>query len=113
MLRVMLLLTLALPAEAETLVAARTLRAHTVLSFEDVRTIAGNTPGALTDPAAALGWETRVTLYAGRPIRAADLGPPALVDRNQLVVLTYMRNGLAIATDGRALERGGMGDRSV
>lgn len=95
---------------AETLVAARTIRAGTVLAASDLALARGETPGGLSDPARAVGLEARVALYAGRPIRAGDLGPPALVDRNQLVRLSYARGPLRIRAEGRALDRGGVGD---
>ncbi len=47
------------------------------------------TPGALRDPAEAVGLEAGTTLYANRPIRPEDLGPAALIDRNQIVTLSY------------------------
>lgn len=102
---------LASPVQAETLVASRTIRAQTILAPADLALTADITPGALTRAEDALGLEARVTLYAGRPIRAADLGPPALVDRNQTVRLIYRAGGLLIMTDGRALGRGGAGDQ--
>ena len=52
-----------------------------------------------------------MAIYAGRPVRPGDLGPPALVERNQLVPLVYQPGGLAISTEGRALGRGGGGRR--
>jgi flagellar basal body P-ring formation protein FlgA len=51
-----------------------------------------------------------VTLYAGRPIPLSALGPPALVERNQVVTLVFQRGGLEIRAEGRALGRGGEGD---
>jgi len=54
--------------------------------------------------------EARVALYAGRPIRQGDVGPPAVVDRNQIIPLVYMRSGVMISTEGRALDRAGPGD---
>jgi flagella basal body P-ring formation protein FlgA len=33
-----------------------------------------------------------------------------LVDRNQIVTLVYNLGGLEITTEGRALDRGGLGD---
>ena len=98
-------------AAAETVVPSQTLRANTILTHEDLVIRPVETPGAISDPAAIIGLETRVTLYAGRPIRPRDIGPPALVTRNQLVVLRYVSNGLSILVDGRALGRGGDGDR--
>lgn len=107
----LVLLLSALPASAETLVAARTLRAQTVLAPGDLTVADGVVPGALTAPDEAIGLETRVAIYQGRPIRPDDLGPPAVIDRNQLVVLSYVAGALTITAEGRALGRGGVGDR--
>ena len=62
------------------------------------------------DPAAAIGQETRKVIYAGKPILAGDLGPSAIVERNQIIPLAYSLGGLSILTEGRALARGGVGD---
>lgn len=94
----------------QALVATRTIRANTILAPEDLTHKAMDLPGTLIDPAEAIGLEARVTLYAGRPIHAADLMPPALVDRNQIITLTYETGGLTILTEGRALARGGDGE---
>lgn len=98
------------PVKAETLIAARTIRSQSVLTRDDVVVADHNTPGALRDPADAVGLETRVVLYAGRPVRAADIGPVTLIDRNQVIPLIFTTGGLTITTEGRALERGGIGD---
>ncbi len=90
--------------------AARTLPARTLLVPGDLAHAAAPVPGALSDLAAALGLETRVTLYAGRPIRPGDLGPPALVERNQIVTLAYRQGGIRIRAEGRALGRAGLGE---
>lgn len=58
-----------------------------------------------------VGQEARTTLYAGRPILFDDVGPPALVARNQIVSIKYQADGLTILTEGRSLQRGGIGDR--
>lgn len=105
-----LLLLFATPAVAESLIATRIVRAQTLLSAADVTLVAAEIPGALTDPADVLGLEARVTLYPGRAVRAGDIGPPTLVERNQLVTLIYNFGGLGITTEGRALARGGLGD---
>jgi len=97
-------------AAADTLVAARTIRSLSILGPEDLALVAGSVPGTLSDPAEAVGLEARVVLYAGRPIRAADVGPAALIERNQVVLLEFRSDGLAISTEGRALARGGVGD---
>ena len=105
-----LLLILPDMALADSLVATRTIRAQSVVQMDDVTLVAAAIPGALTAPDAALGQEARVAIYAGRPIKATDLGPPALIDRNQIVALAYQTGTLAILTEGRALARGGVGD---
>ncbi len=110
MLRCLILALLATPSFAESVVATRTLRPNTVIGPEDVTVVDANLPGALSDPATALGLETRVAIYAGRPVLLANLGTPTLVQRNQLVTLVYLAGGLAISTDGRALARGSAGE---
>jgi len=105
-----LLILAAGPVWADSVVATRPIRALSVLTAEDVTLVAAQIDGALTDPAAAVGLEARVAIYPGRPIRAADLGPRATVERNQIVPMAYRARGLAILTEGRALQRGGVGD---
>lgn len=106
------LAVLAAPAaRGETLLAARTLHANTVIGPADVTVSDSAAPGALSRPDDALGLETRVTVYAGRPLHAADLGPPAMIERNQIVPLLYRRGALSIETEARALERGASGAR--
>lgn len=97
-------------ALADTLVATRTIRAQSILLPTDVTAIAGDVPGTLIHPDEAVGLEARVVLYAGRPIRAGDVGPAAIIERNQIVSLIYNRQGLTIITEARALARGGVGD---
>jgi flagella basal body P-ring formation protein FlgA len=109
---VLLALALAMPAAAvaETLVAARTLRPATVIGPGDIALIDEVHPGALSDPRAVIGLEARIALFAGRPIRPGDIGPAALVERNGIVTLVFRRGALAIAAEGRALDRGAVGD---
>ncbi len=105
-----LILVMPAAAMADSLVATRTIRAQMVIAAEDVAMVQADIPGALTSTADAVGLETKVTLYAGRPVHKADLTQPTLVDRNQSVTVVYQVNGLTIRTDGRALERGAAGD---
>lgn len=104
------MLLLGSPAMADSLIATRVIRAQTVLTESDLNIATAEISGALTQIHEAIGLEARVTLYPGRPIRAADIGPPALVDRNQTVTLLYNVGTLGISTEGRALARGGLGD---
>ncbi len=98
-------------AAADTVIAARTIPARSIISPADLKLVEGASPGAFSDPAAAIGLEAQVTLYQGRPVSPGDLGPPALVDRNEIVALLFDRGGLRILTDGRALDRAGLGER--
>jgi len=99
-------------ASAErTVVAARPIRAKAVIDAADLTVTPGATPGALSQPSEAVGMEARVAIYAGWPVRGADLAPPAVVELNALVTLMFSSGGLSIQTDGRALGRAGVGER--
>jgi flagella basal body P-ring formation protein FlgA len=112
MIRLALLLTLlAGPIAADTLIAARTIPARSIIGPEDILVRDIDVLGALETPALAIGQEARVALYAGRPIRAADVGAPAVVERNQIITLIYRHGVIVIPTEGRALDRAGPGDR--
>lgn len=110
-----LLISLALsffttPGAAETVVAARTIRAQTLLVPSDLVVVQGDVPGAIVAIDDAVGLEARVMLYSGRPVSAADIGPAAIIERNQIISLIYTRGGLSIYADARALGRAGPGD---
>jgi flagella basal body P-ring formation protein FlgA len=107
---VLILLALAAPLRAETLVAARTVRAMAILTPADLAMIDTPVVGALSDPGEAIGLEARTILYEGRPIRPTDVGPAAIVDRNAIVVLVFRSGGLTITAEGRAMGRAGAGD---
>lgn len=103
------------PAE-QMVVAARTIKAGERISAADVAMqpkpdtlrVAGETVG---DPADVVGLETRVAIYAGRPLRRGDLGPPTVVERNQIVTILFKHGTLSIRSEARALEAGGIGER--
>ncbi len=109
----LLILALAGPsaALADIVVPTRTIRAKEIIAPTDLVTKEQDVPGAVETPDILVGQEARVALYPGRPIRAGDFGPPALVDRNDLVVLVFDRQPLSITAEGRALGRGAVGDR--
>lgn len=112
MIRVLVFLTtLALPAmsQAAVLAAARTLPAGTVIAAGDLRAVDSDRPG-LREPSDAIGLQTRITIYEGRPIHANLLQAPRLISRNQIVRLTFQRGVLRIDTQGRAMSDGASGD---
>ncbi|MGV6804625.1 MAG: flagellar basal body P-ring formation chaperone FlgA [Ruegeria sp.] len=106
-----LLLCLTRPLAAEVLVPLRTIRAQDVVRATDFRIDPGEVAGAHPVDLPVDGLEARVALYPGRIVRVRDLGPRAIIDRNDIVTLVYARGGLRIATEGRALGRGGAGDQ--
>lgn len=95
---------------AETMVAARVIKARAIVTPEDLKLIPDVIPGGLSDPGAIIGYEIRVAVYAGQPIRAEDVVPPTVIERNQRVMVAYRKGGLTILAEGRALGRGGIGD---
>lgn len=96
---------------ADGVVPTRTIRANAIISDTDV-TIRSNVANSGYDRLVdVIGQEARVVLYPGKPIGVDDIGPPALVSRNQLVRVLFSSQGLEIQTEGRALERGAIGDR--
>jgi len=87
--------------QAEILVASRVIPANTIIKAEDVRFESSDGTGAVVDPAKIIGMEARKALFAGRPISIADVGTPAIVQRNQVIQLVFRSNGLLIRTDGQ------------
>ena len=97
-------------AVAEVLVPTRTIRAKEIISAEDLLYKNLEAPGALELPEEVIGQEARIALYAGRPIHPGDIGPPALIDRNDMVKLIFRHGGLEITAEGRSLGRGAEGE---
>lgn len=97
--------------QADIVTPTRTLRPGTLITAADLVLKSGVQPGMFDRIADVAGQEARVALYAGRPIPFEGIGPPAVINRNQIVALHFNAGGLSIRTEGRALERGGIGDR--
>lgn len=98
-------------AYADTVIAARNVRSKAIISAGDLKLVASDMAGGFQSIEEVIGQEARVVLYAGRPIIVNDIGPPALVERNQIVTLAYVVGPLTILTEGRSLGRAGIGDR--
>lgn len=105
------LLLTSLPALADVVVPSRTIRANAIISETDVTLASTEIPNGYARLSDVIGQESRIVLYAGRPILLDDIGPPAIVTRNQIVEVRYTASGLSISAEGRALERGAIGDR--
>ena len=104
------LIALAGGACAEALTATRVIRPMAIIAPGDLGVLDRQVPGALTPDIDLIGQEARVTLYPGRPILPGHVGPAALVERNQPVIVIFRNHGLSISADGRALSRGAEGD---
>mgnify|MGYP000952857755 FL=1 len=96
-------------AFAGALGAAHTLPVGHVIAAGDLTVIDSDRPG-LTDPSAAIGMQTRITIYEGRPLHATMLQAPRVVGRNQIVRLRFRRGALQIDTEGRAMSDGAAGE---
>lgn len=94
---------------AQSVEPVRAIRSRTVIAAEDLVLSSETVPGALTMIQQAIGKEAKVALYPGRPIMPAQIGSPALVERNAIVRMTYFQGALRIVTEGRALDRAAAG----
>jgi len=101
---------MAAPVSAQVLVAAAPIRSATIITADHLAMSDQFFTGGIDDPGLVVGQEARVNIYAGRPILLTEIGPPALVERNALVVLRYSTALLSITTEGRALDRAGLGE---
>ncbi|MGR3621160.1 flagellar basal body P-ring formation chaperone FlgA [Pseudophaeobacter sp.] len=106
----LLITVLVQPAWADFLVPLRTIRAKEIIQPTDLTFKGGSLSGVLSDANEVVGMEARVALYPGRPLRPGDIGPPAIVERNDLVKLSFHRGGLTIVAEGRSLGRGSEGE---
>lgn len=95
--------------EGRSVSVVRAVRSQSVLEADDLALTPGATPGGIDTIEAAVGMEAKVALYPGRPILLGQIGAPALVERNALVKLSYLKGPLSIVTEGRALDRAAAG----
>lgn len=110
---IFLLLVAALSAGAvlaQSVTTVRAIRSQTVLQAEDLALLDETVPGAVATIGDAVGLEARTALYPGRPILAAQIGAPAVVERNAVVRISFASGVLRIVTDGRALDRAAIGE---
>lgn len=101
---------LASQAQADAVVALRTIRAKEVITADAVTIDPSQSAGEVSTLDEVVGQEARIALYPGRPIRVSDVQPPAIVDRNDHVTLVFTTGLLSITAEGRALGRGAAGE---
>lgn len=95
---------------AEILVPVRTIRAKEIIGPDDVMLKSVTVAGAISEALDVVGLEARIALYPGRPIRHGDVGPPAIIGRNDIVTLVFSQGRLRIIAEGRSLGRGAVGE---
>lgn len=65
---------------------------------------------AITSMADLVGMVPRRALRTGEFVRTSDVARPMLVEKNQLVTVTYVSKGLTLSMRGRAQSNGAMGE---
>ena len=96
---------------AETVVARHILAPNTIISAADVKLLSLKQSGDFSKLKSVIGQEVRMTLYTDQAIQTEDISLPTLVFRNQIVQINFASGGLNITASGRAMARGGLGDR--
>ncbi|MEO0751712.1 MAG: flagellar basal body P-ring formation chaperone FlgA [Pseudomonadota bacterium] len=96
---------------ADIVIATRTIRAQSLIMPGDLTVSDGDMVGIARATSDVVGQEARVAIYAGRPVRLSDIGPPAVIERNEVVPLIFQKNGLQITAEGRSLSRASPGER--
>lgn len=113
-LMIAVLLWTAVPAGAllaQSVMAIRPIRGSKIIGPDDVEVAQDmDVVGAIRELDEVVGREAKVTLYPGRPILRGQVGAPAIVERNAVVKMLYSAGPLSIVTDGRVLDRGGVGE---
>lgn len=100
----------AAPVYSEAIYASRVIRPGEIINSSDLRLGEKASAESSLLLSEIVGAEARVIIYADRPIRADHTRPPTLVSRNQLVSLIFEGSGLRIEAEGRAMERGSLGE---
>ena len=96
--------------EAEYLVTTRPISAGQKLTDTDVRGQLGELPNeVLTDKEQAIGRVAKVSLAAGRPLRADMFRQPWIVQQNQTVKIVITGPGFQVTKDGRARTNAAVG----
>lgn len=57
-----------------------------------------------------IGKQLRRSIASGQAIREEDVGPPVVVEKNQLVQIKVVMGGVEVETAGRAITEGAVGD---
>ena len=94
---------------AEDVLAARNIRAGTIISAGDI--ITPTDRAALRRAVDIIGKEASRAFYRGQAIDESKLRAPTLIKRNAVVMMEYSSGPLSISAEGRALDNGALGER--
>jgi flagella basal body P-ring formation protein FlgA len=101
-------------ATVEVVVMAHAVDRGTVLKDSDVeierRPRAEVGREAMTNRDRVIGLAARDSLQAGRALRSGDLMRPEIIQRNEMVTLTFAMPGISLTVRGKATESGAEGD---
>jgi len=96
-------------AVAEELVVSRNIPAGSIITATDI--VTPDDRFALRRAVDIIGMETTRSLYKGQKINENELRTPTLISRNAIVQMEYIKGPMTISAEGRALDKGGLGDR--
>ena len=96
-------------AAATDIVAAKHIRAGTILTAADITTPQDRE--SMRRAYNMIGLEARRTYYRGQSIDEDDFQSPTLVARNAIVQMEFEKGPMIILAEGRALDRGSKGER--
>ena len=97
-------------ASADTILALRNIRSKDIITAADVVLQKDNNASYFQSVDDVIGLEAKVVLYQGRAIRAQDVGPAAIIERNQLTNIVFSSGALTIMAEGRSMGRAGPGE---
>lgn len=110
LLSLLALTAFASPSWSDTVIAKHLIRPGTTITSLDIVLTPENLPNGASMPEEVIGLEASSLIYPGRPLGAHNLRLPAIIERNSIVTVHFARKGLAIKTEGRALERASVGE---
>jgi len=98
-------------AQAQSLTVVKPIRLHSIIKIDDLTVLNPSAKSSVQNINQVVGLEAKRTLYPGQAVQIEDFGPVSVVDRNSLIQLVYSYGPLTITTEGRAMQRAGIGDR--
>ena len=102
------------PGQVRIVVPAREIARGETISDADLTyaTVAGNAlmSGTVTSFDSLKGMQTRRLLHTGEMVRADDVRHPIVVQKGQVVTMTFDAPGVDLSATGRAMSEGGIGD---